>query len=110
MNYKLKIVKMLAIAVTAAALMGGAVMALWNWLVPSLVTGAQPIDYPHALGLLLLGRLLAGGFGQRGRHHGAMRARWAQMSDEERQKFRTAMRSCAGRCHSAQPPAAAAVG
>jgi hypothetical protein len=108
MNYKMKALKMVVMVAVAAAAMGGAVMVLWNWLVPGLVTGALPIDYPHALGLLLLGRLLAGGFGRHGRHHGGMRARWEQMSDEDRQKFRSGMRSCHGRGHAVEPPPSAA--
>ncbi len=87
-----RFVKFFVFVAVAVSGLGGGVMLLWNWLVPGLVTGAQPIDFPHALGLLLLARVLSGGFGHRGWMH--RRARWAKMSDEERQRFREAMGHC----------------
>lgn len=57
----------LAIFAAAAA----AVMLLWNWLVPSVI-GWAAIGYWQAAGLLLLCKLLFGGFckGGPGRFHG----------------------------------------
>lgn len=88
----LRFFKFFVMAAVAVSALGGGVMLLWNWLVPGLVAGAQPIDFPHALGLLLLARVLSGGFGHRGWLH--RRAHWAKMSDEERQRFRAAMGHC----------------
>ena len=38
------------------------VMRLWNWLVPGAFNGPR-LQYKYALGLLLLSRILFGGFG-----------------------------------------------
>ena len=73
----------------AVAVLGGLVMLLWNAVVPELLAGARSIDYLHALGLLVLCRILFGGFrgygGWRGRHHWG---RWSAMTPEEREQFR----------------------
>jgi hypothetical protein len=77
------------------------VMSLWNWLVPAVI-GWKTIDFMQAMGLLVLTRLLVGfrGFGGWHRHHhghwrGRMQERWANMTPEEREKFKEGMR---GRC------------
>jgi hypothetical protein len=72
----------------AAAALGAVVMMLWNAIIPGLFAGARSIDYLHALGLLVLSRILFGGFhGHRGggRRH---RAKWQAMTPEEREQFR----------------------
>jgi hypothetical protein len=78
-------------------------MSLWNWLVPMLFHGPM-LGYWEALGLLVLARLLVGGVRHghgRGRwghswHHA--RARWEQMTPEERERFRHRFRGgCFGR-------------
>jgi hypothetical protein len=56
----------IAIAVVAIAVMSLAVMALWNWLAPT-VFKLPTIKFKHAFGLLVLSKLLFGGFGG---HHG----------------------------------------
>jgi hypothetical protein len=85
-------------AVVAAGVFGLVVMALWNWLVPALF-GGRAIDFWQALGLFVLARLLVGGL-RRGGHHGHWRgrfaARWAEMSDDERARVRTAMQRRCG--------------
>jgi len=80
------------IAVVAA--LGAVVMLLWNAIVPDLFGTARPIDYLHALGLLVLSRILFGGFRghggwRRGMHgHGHEHwAKWQAMTPEEREKF-----------------------
>jgi hypothetical protein len=73
----------------------GAVMLLWNALLPDLFH-AGFITYWQALGLLVLCRILFGfgGFGRRrngppfGGPSPQVRAKWINMSDEERMKFR----------------------
>lgn len=90
--------KILALIVLAATVAGLAVMGLWNWLAPDLF-GWHPINFVQAFGLLVLCRLLFGGF--RGRHVGHLhwRARLAErleaMTPEEREKFRAGLH---GRC------------
>ena len=48
------------------ALFGEVVMHLWNWLLPALF-GWRQITFWQALGLLVLCRILFGGFGGHGR-------------------------------------------
>ena len=52
----------IAIAVVAVAVMSLTVMYLWNWLAP-IVFKLPTIKFKHALGLLILSKLLFGGFG-----------------------------------------------
>ena len=93
MNCKLKCWKIGLMAVVGVAALGWVVMALWNWLIPALF-GGKEIDYVQAMGVLLLSKILFGGF--RGHKcHG----RWHQhrlegMTPEEREKFQAGMRSC----------------
>jgi hypothetical protein len=82
--------KFLAIALVALLLASLAVMLLWNWLVPA-IFGLHAIHFGQALGLLVLARLLVGGFHGRGGCRGPGRhrmiERWMQMSPEEREQF-----------------------
>ena len=73
------------------------VMSLWNWLIPAIV-GWQTITFWQALGLLVLCKILFGGFhgGRPSRHsRRGMMERWESMTPEERERFREGMR---GRC------------
>jgi hypothetical protein len=71
-------------------------MALWNWLIPTLFVGGREIDYVQAMGVLLLSKILFGGFrGHCGPGHWH-RARLEQMTPEERQRFQSGMRSWCG--------------
>jgi hypothetical protein len=85
-------------ALLAAAVLGVVVMSLWNWLMPA-VFALHRISFWQALGLLLLSKILFGGFrGRRGspmHWRGRMMERWEQMTPEEREKFREGMK---GRC------------
>lgn len=73
------------------AVAGFVVMSLWNWLMPALF-GWHFISFWQALGLLILSKILFGGFG--GRHRGhrhwhhRMMERWQHMTPEERETFR----------------------
>jgi hypothetical protein len=92
--------KFALIAVAALAALGALVMALWNALLPGLF-GWPVLGFWQALGLMLLSRLLLGGWrggwGHRGGMHGPWGHRWSQMTDEERAKFRDSMRQRFGR-------------
>lgn len=74
----------------AVAVLGGLVMLLWNAIIPDLFAGARSIDYLRALGLLVLSRILFGGFrGHGGWHrHGWHGGPWSAMTPEERERFR----------------------
>lgn len=90
----LRALKILLIAIVAAILFGFVVKALWNWLMPGLF-GWHVITFWQGLGLFALSKILFGGFHRhacrRGGWKGAMRARWENMSPEERTKLRQAM-------------------
>jgi hypothetical protein len=84
-------VKFFVVAVVIAGVLGLVVMSLWNWLVPT-VFGVRPITFVQAIGLLVLSKILFGGFrggpgfGRHWRHR--MRERWERMTPEERERFR----------------------
>jgi hypothetical protein len=102
---KLMIIAPLAILGMALFIVigGGAVMYLWNWLLPPLF-GWPPLGFWQALGLLALCRILFGGLGLHGsgrsnirrrveeRVHERMAERWECMTPEERERFRQRMR------------------
>ena len=90
--------KFALVAALAMAVVSFAFMSLWNWLTPA-VFGWHAITIWQALGLLVLSKILFGGFrGGRGygeHWRGRMKERWEKMTPEEREKFRQGM---AGRC------------
>lgn len=73
------------------ALGGFIVQWLWNWLLP-LLFGLPTVTFWQALGILVLSRILFGGWGGRGyrrsRFHRRMDGRWGRMTPEERERFR----------------------
>jgi hypothetical protein len=106
-HWILRGLKFLLFGALAATIFSFVVMWLWNWLMPA-IFGLHAISFWRALGLLVLSKILFGGF--HGRHafgghwRQRMMERWEQMTPEERDKFRAGMRAGCG--HSA-PPAAA---
>lgn len=58
----------LSLAVLLAFLFGYLVMILWNWIMP-LVFGLPEIDYWLAFGIIILARLIFGGFGNGHSNH-----------------------------------------
>ena len=88
MRRKGKFIGVAALVLIAAAVLGGVVMLLWNAVIPALFTSAHAIDYPHALGLLVLSRILFGGFRGHGGWHGRRHfARWQSLTPEEREQM-----------------------
>jgi len=89
-----------AIGILAVVVVGFIVMSLWNWLAPA-VFGARMINFWQALGILVLSKILFGGFrgqpGYGGHWRRRMSARWEQMTPEEREKFRRGMAVRCGR-------------
>ena len=93
------------------AIGGEVVRLLWNWLLPPLF-GWREITFWQALGLLVLCRILFGGFGgHRGYRSGVrhriadrmgermaarMGERWERMTPEERERFREGLRARCG--------------
>jgi len=86
------------LGIAALALFTFIVMTLWNWIIPPVV-GWRAITYWQALGLLVLSRILFGGFRGHRRPWGwrrRMHERWEAMTPEEREKFREGMRMRCG--------------
>lgn len=70
------------------------VMLLWNAILPDLFQ-LKTITYWQALGLLILSRILLGGFGFGGRSRPPfagpppyIRKKWMHLSDEDKQKLK----------------------
>ena len=86
---------------------GEVVMRLWNWLLPPLFE-FPPIHFWQALGILLLSRILFGGFGFHSSGRSTLRRRvadrvadrvgdrWDAMTPEERERFRQRIRERCG--------------
>ncbi|KAA9325335.1 hypothetical protein F0P96_20255 [Hymenobacter busanensis] len=103
-SWPLRILRFVLFAALFVALAGFVVMSLWNWLMPTLF-GLKVISFVQALGLLVLCKILFGGF-RGGPAGGAWRAKaqehWRNkmesrmqgMTDEEREKFRQKMGRC----------------
>lgn len=76
------------------------VMFLWNEILPSLIH-VSTISYWHSLGLLILCRILFGGFKFGGRPNtwkGAQwKEKWGNMTEEEKEKLKQKMKERWGR-------------
>jgi hypothetical protein len=92
------------LAVLAFVVIGGIVVQqLWNWLLPPLF-GWRAVTFWQALGLLVLCRILFGGFGRHGssgprarqriadRIAARVAERWEAMTPEERERVRQGLR------------------
>lgn len=92
-----RVLKIAVMAILGFALFSFLVLSLWNWLVPT-IFGWHRINFLQALGLLVLSKILFGGFRGGWGHHRqwprGMRERWEQMTPEEREKFRKGMMGC----------------
>ncbi len=101
MNRILKIALFAPLFLILFALFTYLVMRLWNWLMPPLF-GLHLVTYWQALGIMVLSRILFGGFrggSRRSRDwtwRRGMFERWEQMTPEEREKFREGMRNRCG--------------
>ncbi len=78
------------------------VMLLWNAILPA-VLGVKAVTFWQAMGILILSKILFGGFGGR-RWRGSpawkqkMKQRWDDMTPEERESFKTEWKNrCSGR-------------
>ncbi len=88
--------------IAAILLFGFIVMGLWNAILP-LVLGVKTITFWQALGILILSKILFGGFGGRGWRGSPewkqkMKQRFENMSAEEREQFKAEWKNrCGGR-------------
>lgn len=95
----MKAIKIALKIIVIVAVVSLVLMLIWNWLVPGLFGGPY-INYLQSFGLLVLSKILLGGFG---RHFGDIhRSRnryfWKKfeeklehMTPEEREKFKSTM-------------------
>lgn len=97
-----KVAMFILIAVVAITFFGFIVMTLWNAILPA-VLNVSRISFGQALGILLLSKILFGGFrggGWYARRHQwrqDMTAKWASMTPEEREKFKEQWKHRCGR-------------
>lgn len=97
MNKGFIILKWTAICVAFVMIFGWVTMFLWNYVVPPLF-GGPVIDFWRALALLLLSKLLLGGFGGGRSWGGSQKMHWkyydrlSHMSPEDRERFKARMR------------------
>jgi hypothetical protein len=108
MNYSKgkKILFMILVIPVVLVLFVLIVMYLWNWLIPTLF-GGPIVTFWQALGLLILSKILFGGF-KGGRSHGYNRSHWGngwkqkfkEMSPEDRVAFKAKWGSKWGCCTS----------
>jgi heme A synthase len=87
--------------VAAVLLFGAVVMGLWNAILPEVI-GVKTISFVQALGILLLSKILFGGF-RGGWGGGYRRGRWmemqqkmAAMTPEEKEKFQAEWKNRCG--------------
>ena len=110
-----KVLMVISIALVATLVFGFVVMSLWNAILPA-VLGVKAISFIQALGILLLSKILFGGFGRGGFRRGPgqewqqeMKEKWGAMSPEEREKFKAEWKNrCGMRWRPQQRDAAAA--
>lgn len=92
-----RVPKLVLFGALALIVFGFVTMSLWNWLMTALF-GLTRIGFWQALGLVVLSRILFGGFRHGSWHHHHWRerllARWEQMTPEEREKLRDGLRGC----------------
>jgi hypothetical protein len=95
-----KVLKIIVFVALALTVFGFVTEHLWNWLMPA-IFGLKTITFLQGLGLVVLSKILLGGFhkhaggGPRGWKRG-MEERWARMTPEEREKFRAGMKGRRG--------------
>jgi hypothetical protein len=95
----LRFVKIALFGIVAVTIVSFVVMGLWNILMPG-IFGVRAISFWQALGLLVLSKILFGGFrpyrGGGPRWRRRLTERWEQMTPEEREKFKQGIRHGCG--------------
>lgn len=81
----------------AFVLVGGyVVMQLWNYILPSTIVGVGELSYLKAIGLLILSKILFGGFKGKSHgkcsgehdHHTFWKEKIMHMTEEDKEKFK----------------------
>lgn len=92
-----KVVGFTLCAITIVAIFGYIVMLLWNNILVE-VTPIKPINFWQSLGLLLLSKILFGGFnkgftGKGNKWSSELKEKWHNMNDDEKEAFKQQWRS-----------------
>lgn len=91
----LRAIRIAIFVIIGVVVFGFIVEGLWNVLIPP-IFGWHTITFWQGIGLLLLSKILFGGFhrhgGGRNRWRQHMKDRWENMTPEDREKFRNGMR------------------
>ena len=94
-NFWIKRAIFIPIAIAAGIfIFGSVVMYLWNGILPA-VLGIGAITFWQAIGILVLSKILFGGFKGGHSHHKwhghshEMREKWMHLSPEEKEKMKT---------------------
>jgi hypothetical protein len=98
-----KVIGILMMVIIGLFAFGSIVMLLWNALMPK-IFNLPLIDFWQALGILILAKILFGGFrgGPRGRWKmDSLKQGWANMTPEQRERFK---QEWGGRCRKPFPP------
>jgi Ca2+/H+ antiporter, TMEM165/GDT1 family len=88
-----KVVKILLVVAAAILLFGFIVMSLWNAILPAVIH-VGTITFAQALGILVLSKILFGGFhgggwgGRRRQWREKMKEKWEHMTPEQRTQFK----------------------
>ena len=98
-----KILLIVPLVIAAIGVFGLVVMSLWNAILPA-VLGVKAISFMQALGILLLSKILFGGFGggrggfghRRQQWKQQMQDKWTGMNPEEREKFKAEWKNRCG--------------
>ena len=107
-----KALMILIFGTAAVLLFGFIVMSLWNAILPAVIVGVKTISFLQALGILLLSKILFGGFhGKRGwRGNTAwkekMKQRFENMTPEEKDKFKAEWKNRCGGMWGRKTPSA----
>ena len=98
-----KVAKIVLIVVVVFTLLTFIVMNLWNCVLTAAVQSVNPITFWQAAGLLILSKILFGGFSRGGGWKDKrdmkrkLREKWQTMSPEERERFKAQMKDRCGR-------------
>lgn len=86
------------------------VMLLWNNILPEVITSVKDISYFQAMGILVLSKILFGGFGRRNSGGWRNKEKWMDMKEkfsgmtpEEREKFKAEWKNKCGSRWSMRP-------
>lgn len=109
MKWIFKIIGGIFLFCLAIVLFGYVTMYLWNWIMPYLFHLPE-VSFYMAIGLVILSKILFGGMRMRGGHgcwgHKAYywKAKWSNMTPEEREKFKSEFAErCRHKWGSAEP-------